>query len=111
MVISPGRRVPVVRGLCFASGVIFGVLLTCAACTTSPSYPNNAFGPAPEGPGYYGGPPPGGHPEISRAMNELQHARYVLQAQAASDYHGHKANAIGYIDKALGELQTCMSMP
>jgi hypothetical protein len=44
-------------------------------------------------------------------MNELQHARYVLQAQAASDYHGHKANAIGYIDKALGELQTCMSMP
>ncbi len=52
-----------------------------------------------------------GHPEISRAMNELQHARYVLQAQAASDYHGHKANAIGYIDKALGELQTCMSMP
>jgi len=101
----------VVRGLCFASGVILGVLLTCAACTTSPSYPNNAFGPAPEGPGYYGGPPPGGHPEISRAMNELQHARYVLQAQAASDYHGHKANAIKYIDNALGELQTCMSMP
>ena len=33
------------------------------------------------------------------------------QAKAANDYHGHKANAIGYIDKALGELQTCMSMP
>ena len=44
-------------------------------------------------------------------MNELQHARYVLQAKAANDYHGHKANAIGYIDNALGELQTCMSMP
>jgi len=81
----------VIRGLYFASGVIFGVVLTCAACTTSPSYPNNAFGPAPGGPGYYGGPPPAGHPEVSRAMNELQHARYVLQAQAASDYRGHKA--------------------
>ena len=98
-----------IRGLYFASGVIFGVVLTCAACTTSPSYPNNAFGPAPGGPGYYGGP--AGHPEVSRAMNELQHARYVLQAQAASDYRGHKANAIKYIDNALNELQICLSMP
>jgi hypothetical protein len=32
-------------------------------------------------------------------------------AKAANDYHGHKANAVGYIDNALGELQTCMSMP
>ena len=44
-------------------------------------------------------------------MNELQHARYVLHAQAAGDYRGHKASAIKYIDNALAELQTCMSMP
>ena len=100
-----------VKGLCFASGVIFGVLLTCAACTLVPVFPTMRTVRLPEGPGYYGGPPPGGHPEISRAMNELQHARYVLQAQAASDYRGHKANAIKYIDNALNELQICLSMP
>jgi hypothetical protein len=103
-----------VKGLCFASGVIFGLLLACAACTQGPAYSSGPSGPPPEGTGYYGpppGPPPGSHPEISQAMNELQHARYVLQAKAASDYHGHKANAIGYINDAIGELQTCMSMP
>jgi hypothetical protein len=44
-------------------------------------------------------------------MSALQHARYVLQDKAANDFHGHKANAVGYIDNAIGELQTCMSMP
>ena len=86
----------------FAGGVVVGVLLTCAACSSGP-----AGGP-PEG--YYGGPPPS-HAEISRAMDELQHARYVLQAKAANDYRGHKANAIGYIDDAIGELQVCQTMP
>jgi hypothetical protein len=103
-----------VKGLCFASGVIFGLLLACAACSQGPAYSSGPYGQPPEGTGYYGpppGPPPGSHPEISQAMNELQHARYVLQAKAASDFHGHKANAIGYINDAIGELQTCMSMP
>ncbi len=95
-----------VKGLCFASGVIFGIFLACAACSSGP--------PAYSGGGYYGpppGPPPGSHPAISQAMNELQHARYVLQAEAANDYQGHKANAIGYIDNALRELEICKSMP
>jgi hypothetical protein len=103
-----------VKGMCFVSGVIFGVLLTCAACTQGPAYSSGPSGPPPEGTGYYGpppAPPPGSHPEISQAMSELQHARYVLQAKAASDYHGHKANAIGYIDNAVNELRICMSMP
>ena len=93
------------KGLCFASGVIFGIILTCAACTQGPAYSAG---------GYYGpppGPPPGSHPSISQAMTELQHARYVLQAEAASDFRGHKANAIGFIDNALNELQICMTMP
>ena len=101
-----------VKGLCFAGGVILGVLVACAACSQGPAYSSGPSGPPPES-SYYGpppGPPPGSHPEISQAINELQHARYVLQAKAANDYHGHKANAIGYIDNALGELQTCMSM-
>ncbi len=94
-----------VKGLCFASGAIFGILLSCAACMQSPAY---------SGAGYYGpppAPPPGSHPAISQAMNDLQHARYVLQAEAASDFRGHKANAVGFIDNALGELQICMTMP
>jgi hypothetical protein len=109
--ISSERSIQMVKGLCFASGVIFGVLLACAACSQGPAYGGGPYPPPPTG--YYGspGPGPGSHPEISKAMNELQHARYVLQVQAASDYHGHKANAIGYIDNAIGELQTCMSMP
>ena len=100
-----------VKGMCFASGVIIGVVLACAACTQTPAYSTGPYGPVAGGPGYYDGPPPTGHPEISQAMNELQHARYVLQSKAANDYRGHKANAVGYIDNALGELQTCMSMP
>lgn len=99
------------KGLCFASGVIFGALLACAACSQTPAYSTSPYGPVPGGPGYYGGPPPTGHPEISKAMSELQHARYVLQVEAANDYHGHKANAVGYIDNAINELQICMSMP
>jgi hypothetical protein len=104
----------VVKGLCFASGVIFGIIIACAACSQGPVYGSGPYGPGAAPPpeaGYYGGPPPLGHPEISKAMNELQHARYVLTNEAANDYHGHKANAIGYIDNAIGELQTCMSMP
>lgn len=71
-------------------------------------------GPAYSGTGYYGpppGPPPGSHPVISQAMSDLEHARYVLQTEAASDFLGHKVNAIGFIDNALSELQICMLMP
>jgi hypothetical protein len=88
--------------LSFASGVLLGALLACAACSSGPATP------LPDG--YYGGPPPS-KAEISRAMSELQHARYVLQSKAANDYRGHKANAIGYIDDAIGELQVCQSLP
>ena len=94
-----------VKGLCFASGVIFGVLLTCAASMPVPAY---------SGAGYYGpppGPPPGSHPAISQAINDLQHARYVLRAEAADDFRGHKANAVGFIENAVRELQICQSMP
>jgi hypothetical protein len=100
-----------VKGIYFACGLIFGVLLACAACSQTPAYSTSSYGPVPGGPGYYGGPPPEGHPEISQAMSALQHARYVLADKAASDYRGHKANAIGYIDNAINELQICMSMP
>ena len=100
-----------VKGLCFAGGVIFGIVLACAACSQVPAYSFGPGGRLAESAGYYGGPPPGGHPEISQALNELQHARYVLQAKASSDFHGHKASAIGFIDKAVNELQICASMP
>jgi len=99
-----------IRVMSFACGVIFGVVLTCAACSQVKAV-GSPPAPPPESTGYYGGPPPLGHPEISQAMNDLQHARYVLQVKAARDYHGHKANAIGYIDDAVKELQICMTIP
>jgi len=75
-----------VRGLWFAGGVIFGVFLTCAACTQGSAFSSGPAAPPPEATGYYGpppGPPPGSRTAISQAMNDLQHARYVLQARAA----------------------------
>ena len=99
-----------VKGMCFASGVIFGVLLACAACSQGPAYSSGPYGPPAEG-WLLRRTSAHGHPEISQAMNELQHARYVLQVKAANDYHGHKANAVGYIDNAINELQVCLSMP
>jgi hypothetical protein len=99
-----------VKLLSFACGVIFGVVLTCAACSQVKAVSSGTPAPPPESTGYYGGPPPLGHPEISQAINDLQHARYVLQVKAASDYHGHKANAIGYIDDAVKELQICRTI-
>ena len=61
--------------LSFACGVVFGIVLTCAACSQVKAVANGSPTPPPETSGYYGGPPPLGHPEISQAMNELQHAR------------------------------------
>lgn len=100
-----------VKVVSFACGIVFGVILTCAACSQVKAYSSGTPSPPSESTGYYGGPPPLGHPAISKAINELSHARYVLQNEAASDYHGHKANAIGYIDDAVKELQICMTIP
>ena len=100
-----------VKVLSFACGVVFGVVLTCAACSQVKAVSGGPSAPPPESTGYYGGPPPRGHPEISQAINDLQHARYVLAVKAARDYHGHKANAIEYIDDAVKELQICMTIP
>jgi hypothetical protein len=96
---------PMLRGLWFAGGMIFGILLTCVACSQTPGY---------SGVGYYGPPPtppPGSHPAITQALNELQHTRYVLTNESANDYQGHKRNAIGFVDNAVHELQICISMP
>ena len=39
------------KGLCFASGVIFGALLACAACSQTPAYSTSPYGPVPGGGG------------------------------------------------------------
>ncbi len=102
-----------VKGLCFASGVIFGIMLACAACSQGPVYGSGPYGPG-------AGPPPEAAttedlrpPAILKSRSNERAAACALRTtdKAANDYHGHKANAIGYIDNALGELQTCMSMP
>lgn len=93
------------RGLWFAGGMIFGILLTCVACSQTPGFSGGGYiGPPPA-------PPPGNHPAITQALNELQHTRYLLTNEAGGEYQGHKRNAIGFVDSAVHELQLCMAMP
>ena len=79
----PLRGASMIKGMCFAGGVIFGALLACAACSQTPAYSTSSYGPVAGGPGYYGGPPPAGHPEISQAMSALQHAKLRAAGQSS----------------------------
>jgi len=47
-----------------------------------------------------------GHfPVMHEAIQQLQQTKQMLQKDAASDFHGHKANAINHIDAAIQELK------
>lgn len=45
-------------------------------------------------------------PMIWKAAKQLQNAKHSLW-QAANDFHGHKADAIGAINAALDQLSVC----
>jgi transcription elongation GreA/GreB family factor len=47
------------------------------------------------------------HPEIHAAINSLRHAKEHLE-HAAHDYGGHRAEAIGAIDRAIEQLEVCL---
>ncbi|HEY0778781.1 MAG TPA: hypothetical protein VGD56_12505 [Gemmatirosa sp.] len=47
------------------------------------------------------------HPEIRRAINALQHARSDLQ-NAATDFGGHRADALAATDNAIHQLQLAL---
>ena len=47
------------------------------------------------------------HPEIRDAIAALRNAREHLN-HAAHDFGGHRVEAIGAIDQAIRQLQTCM---
>jgi hypothetical protein len=86
-----------VRSLWFASGVIFGVMMTAVACM-QPAYSQGAYGP----------PPGGEHRVIPMAISQLQDTRAMLASDTGNDYRSHKANAMTDIDMAMNELQICM---
>jgi Spy/CpxP family protein refolding chaperone len=46
------------------------------------------------------------HPMIWKAAKQLQNAKHTLW-EAADDFHGHKAEAIGAINNALDQLAIC----
>ncbi len=46
------------------------------------------------------------HPMIWKAAQQLRNAKHTLW-NAANDFHGHKADAIGAINAALDQLKTC----
>jgi hypothetical protein len=48
------------------------------------------------------------HPMIWKAAKQLQNAKHTLW-EAADDFHGHKADAIGAINAALDQLAVCES--
>lgn len=48
------------------------------------------------------------HPELRRAMRQLQNAKASLQS-AAHDYHGHRDQAIALIDQAISQIQQAMA--
>jgi hypothetical protein len=47
-------------------------------------------------------------PAIHEAIQQLQQAKQTLVNQAATDFHGHKQNAIKHIDEAIEELRLGM---
>ena len=44
-------------------------------------------------------------PVMHQAIEQLQNTKQTLRGDAASDFHGHKANAINHIDAAIQELK------
>jgi len=48
------------------------------------------------------------HPMIWKAAQQLRNAKHTLW-QAADDFNGHKADAIGAINAALDQLKVCES--
>lgn len=43
------------------------------------------------------------HPELMRAMRQLENARASLQS-AAHDYHGHRDQAVALINQAIDQI-------
>lgn len=48
------------------------------------------------------------HPAIHAAIRNLQHAKEILQKEAARDFEGHRAKAVQEIDEALKELHLAL---
>jgi hypothetical protein len=48
------------------------------------------------------------HPAIHAAIRNLQHAKEILQKEAARDFEGHRAKAVQQIDEALKELHLAL---
>lgn len=48
------------------------------------------------------------HPELMRALGQLQDARASLQA-AAHDYHGHRTHAIDLINQAIDQINQAIA--
>ena len=48
------------------------------------------------------------HPVIRQAIKELQHTKWLLEKKAASDFRGHRVQAIQSIDQALEHLNQAL---
>jgi hypothetical protein len=48
------------------------------------------------------------HPAIHQAIRQLEHAKMILQKEAARDFEGHRAKAVKEIDEALADLRLAL---
>jgi hypothetical protein len=48
------------------------------------------------------------HPEIHKAMKQLNNAMYTME-HAADDFHGHKKDAMEHTRRAIAELQAALN--
>ena len=48
------------------------------------------------------------HPEIRECIKQLEKTKWDLEHKAASDFHGHKAEAIKAVDEAIKHLHMAL---
>jgi hypothetical protein len=49
------------------------------------------------------------HPEVRECIKQLQKTKWDLEHKAASDFHGHKVEAIKAIDSAIEHLNMALA--
>ncbi len=49
------------------------------------------------------------HPEVRECIKQLQKTKWDLEHKAASDFHGHKGEAIKAIDSAIEHLNMALA--
>ncbi len=88
----------------------FLTLLITATLLLTLAFPVGAAGPKPVSASAAAAivapvPPP--HPRVEQALAAMREAREHM-SHAEGDFHGHRDKAIGHLDAAIHEAETCL---